>query len=528
MTPEPLQTIEQAGRTCYKSEDKITDGSAEKFIKMLLERGHEAMIEHASASYRVICDRGVTHEIVRHRLFSYAQECVVGETKVHKDYTIEQLYNRQENGDHYDRTHNKTIRLKSVDVNNMIVPNRIRKIFYKGKQIVYKVKTKLGYVISCTLSHEFLNEGKVYKRLETFNVGDKLFTNGRPCLLKIDDKELSRLYLEEKLPPQEISDMFGVANSSVSLRLHKLGIFKSHLNDKNKEKYTKNHTKESYQKMQKTILDQYVDGRKPWNVGLKENDHPGVKNQAQALRNNHHNNGLGELNSNWSGGPSGNVLAQKIKEDIDHCELCNSKICLEVHHKDKNIYNNFDDNLIKVCSSCHKMLDHGWHLAKKAQLDEIVEISFMGEKNTFDIEMQSPYHNYIADGFVVHNSTRYCNYKSGVTFIIPPWLDIDEGDYSTIIVRETEHYWWSNFMAEAEARYQYFINEENWTPQQARSVLPNSLKTEIVITGNFREWQYFFKLRCAKTAHPQMQEVANMILTDIQKRVPIIFDEYSN
>ena len=73
-TPNPLQEIEKAGRTCYKSEDKITDGSAEKFVKMLVSRGHTAMIEHASISYKVIFDRGVTHEIVRHRIFSFAQE----------------------------------------------------------------------------------------------------------------------------------------------------------------------------------------------------------------------------------------------------------------------------------------------------------------------------------------------------------------------------------------------------------------------------------------------------------------------
>ena len=73
-TPSVLGKIELSGRTCYKSESRITVDSSEKFVKMLLDRGHEAMIEHASASYRVICDRGVTHEIVRHRLFSYAQE----------------------------------------------------------------------------------------------------------------------------------------------------------------------------------------------------------------------------------------------------------------------------------------------------------------------------------------------------------------------------------------------------------------------------------------------------------------------
>lgn len=74
ITPNPLQAIERAGRTCYKSEEKITDDSAEAFARMLIKRGHEAVIEHASASFRIITDRGITHEIVRHRIASFAQE----------------------------------------------------------------------------------------------------------------------------------------------------------------------------------------------------------------------------------------------------------------------------------------------------------------------------------------------------------------------------------------------------------------------------------------------------------------------
>ena len=71
---EILALIEKAGRTAYKSEDRITSKSAESFIKMIIERGHYSVIEHYSLSVRVICDRGVSHEIVRHRLASYTQE----------------------------------------------------------------------------------------------------------------------------------------------------------------------------------------------------------------------------------------------------------------------------------------------------------------------------------------------------------------------------------------------------------------------------------------------------------------------
>lgn len=69
-----LKHLEKAGRVCYKSEDKISDESAEKFIKNILKRGHESVIEHASLTVRVVCDRGVSHEIVRHRIASYSQE----------------------------------------------------------------------------------------------------------------------------------------------------------------------------------------------------------------------------------------------------------------------------------------------------------------------------------------------------------------------------------------------------------------------------------------------------------------------
>lgn len=69
-----LKHLEACGRVCYKSEDKITDGSAEKFIAGIVKRGHEAVLEHASVTVKFICDRGVSHEIVRHRLASYCQE----------------------------------------------------------------------------------------------------------------------------------------------------------------------------------------------------------------------------------------------------------------------------------------------------------------------------------------------------------------------------------------------------------------------------------------------------------------------
>ncbi len=69
-----LKHIELCGRVCYKSEDKITDESAEKFVRRIIKSGHESVLEHASITVRFVCDRGASHEIVRHRIASYSQE----------------------------------------------------------------------------------------------------------------------------------------------------------------------------------------------------------------------------------------------------------------------------------------------------------------------------------------------------------------------------------------------------------------------------------------------------------------------
>lgn len=129
-------------------------------------------------------------------------------------------------------------------------------------------------------------------------------------------------------------------------------------------------------------------------------------------------------------------------------------------------------------------------------------------------------------------STRYCNYKGGVTFVIPPWIDIPK---NRIIVRDGQIVGhnldygptasWLDAMLATERRYQELISAGGWSPQQARSVLPNSTKTEIVVTANFREWNHIFTLRCSRAAHPQMREIMVPLRKRCRELIPIIFGE---
>lgn len=89
---EILKHIERCARVCYKSEDRITDGSAEKMVAALIRSGHEAMLEHYSFTVKFICDRGISHELVRHRIASFAQEssryCCYAKDKFGKELTF--------------------------------------------------------------------------------------------------------------------------------------------------------------------------------------------------------------------------------------------------------------------------------------------------------------------------------------------------------------------------------------------------------------------------------------------------------
>jgi thymidylate synthase (FAD) len=122
-------------------------------------------------------------------------------------------------------------------------------------------------------------------------------------------------------------------------------------------------------------------------------------------------------------------------------------------------------------------------------------------------------------------STRYCNYKGGVTFIIPPWSDIQPGEYNVEEdypkQHEDDEYWFDSMLS-AERYYEILLHH-GWSPQMARAVLPNSLKTEIIMTANLREWRHVLRLRTSKAAHPQMRELMIPLLLEVKKNNPILF-----
>lgn len=162
---------------------------------------------------------------------------------------------------------------------------------------------------------------------------------------------------------------------------------------------------------------------------------------------------------------------------------------------------------------------HKNNLPQKEHLDKIVAIEYIGEEDVYDIEMQSPYNNFVANGFIVHNSTRFCNYSKGkygseLTFIKPCNLEEDTEEYKL----------WKECMVAIETYYNLMAGL-GCKPDQLRMLLPHSTKADVIMTANLREWRHIFKLRCSPAAHPSVQEVMKMLLNEFKEKIPVVFDD---
>ena len=185
---EVFARIETAGRTCYKSEANMTPESARAFARKAVQMGHESVLEHGFVMVRFTVDRGVSHEIVRHRIASYSMEstryCVAGDTELtfsnpHVHMTIEELHQKAQfssNGA-WKRILVRQYNEETGELQHL----KIKNVFYNGIRPCVKMTTKLGYQLTCTPDHEILTPDG-YKKMADLTVGDKVYVNGTDAL----------------------------------------------------------------------------------------------------------------------------------------------------------------------------------------------------------------------------------------------------------------------------------------------------------------------------------------------------------
>lgn len=185
---------------------------------------------------------------------------------------------------------------------------------------------------------------------------------------------------------------------------------------------------------------------------------------------------------------------------LKHIESC-GRICYKSEHKiTEDSYLTFAKNIVK---RGHEAVIEHCSLSVKFVCDRGVSHEIVRHR------MAS----------YCQESTRYCNYSKDdfqgeITVIEPIFLEQYTDGYSM----------WEEACQIAERAY-FKMLDWGCSPQEARAVLPNSLKTEIVMTANLREWRHFLKLRTSKAAHPQIREIAIPLLKELKERIPVIFDD---
>ena len=199
----------------------------------------------------------------------------------------------------------------------------------------------------------------------------------------------------------------------------------------------------------------------------------------------------------------------KILSEVDANKIMrNIEICGRVCYKSENMVN--EDSAKKfikriIASGHESVLEH-----------EKLTIKFICDRGVSHEIVRHRIASYSQE------STRYCNYsqeKFGkeLTLIRPCFWKDDEEKYRI----------WCDVMEKVECSYNELMSM-GAKPEEARSILPNSLKTEIVVTMNLRELRHFLRLRTSTKAHPQMREVANMLLRYVKESLPVFFEDIGN
>jgi thymidylate synthase (FAD) len=227
------------------------------------------------------------------------------------------------------------------------------------------------------------------------------------------------------------------------------------------------------------------------------------------------------------------TLIRATADPLRLIERC-GRACYQSTHKTLNC----GDCMGEGCVECH---DTGTSI-----ISAIAFVKMVIERGHYSVlEHASATFSVITDRGVTHEivrhrvgvaysqeSTRYCDYNNerfgdDICFIEPPGLSDEhtEDAYSGAPWPSTREMWKMS-MAAAESAYKQ-LRQSSVPPEIARSVLPNALKSEIVMTFDFQAWRHFLKLRTSPKAHPQMRQVANLIREQLMKIAPECFEDLS-
>src|SRR5258708_7597374 len=569
--PEGAQLCKIAGKVCYMSvgRKRSYNGDAERYFTNMKSSGHGSVFEHANFSLLLYgISRSVTHELVRHR--AGMAFCLTGDTLIYsnkrkqgrvdgsKKRRLDDIYKMTQT--HHGRSRLKLLRLRCLDEQTgTFTTGKVKSVICSGIKPVFTVTLSDGKTITTTKEHRFLTK-EGWKPLEEI-VGNlslspsgtavyeksdaEIMVNGQP--LYKDAGWLHEQYVVKGLDQQTIADMAGVTKHTIRSWVCKHGLQKE--------------------------LGSWTAGKSPWN----KDKHYQLGKRSEADRAQIRERMTGERNHRWKGGTTakGVVLRRGVEDlrseiyvrDDYTCRLCGIRGGnLTIHHI-LPVWARLDlvcdpDNLATLYRSCHLEVNgheeeyiesfgrkqedlngvvrpegRGAKLAPRSR--KIVAIVYAGEQMTYDIEMEGPNHNFVANGIVTLNSQQSQRYVSGrmVRFVERPEYTIDEAlhaqflqrierasaEYAAITERILEMQHGGTQLLSAEQR----TDLRKKVQQTARSVLPNETEAPIVVTGNARAWRHVISMRASAHAETQIRELAVRIFLCLYLTDPVLFSDYT-
>ena len=534
---------EFAGRLCYMSQRNPASRTTREYLENIKRQGHGSVLEHAN--YSVLIEgvsRSLTHELVRHRAgMAY---CLDGDTLIYSEHrwggrpngvkkrTLRRLYEMTLTP--HGRSRVKLLRLRCLDeATGTFTTGRVKAVVRSGIKPVFRVELEDGKSIACTREHRFLTPDG-WQPLDAVvggltvspgghavlgRTGGTLLTNG---VAAYRDREWLRArYHGDGLQQSEIAAIAAIAG--VTEHCVRAWVRKHDLQKPRGSGMT---------------------GRRPWNAGAHYTagwHHTPEARRRQALeplraavfeRDDHRCRLCGRRGGALTLHHVLPIWARPdLAADVDNVvALCGRPCHLRVNGRELEFVERFGRQLAEVPAGARRPHGSGRLLVPRAR--RIVSVTYLGERETYDIEMDGPNHNFVANGIVTHNSQlsqRYVD-ESEAHFVVPPaiigddaleqaWRAQIEGaqrSYVALVDQLMERYAWVSDK----------VHRRKMAREAARGVLPNSTETKIVATGNARAWRTVLELRSSEGAELEIRRFAIALLRLLQGEAPAFFNDF--
>lgn len=570
--PDGAQLAKVAGQICYMSlgQKRTYNENAKRYFDNLKSSGHGSVFEHANYSVLLYgVSRSLTHELIRHRPgFGY---CLTGDTLIYSNRSdhakpsgsekrrLDDLYAMTKTP--HGRSRIKLLRLRCLnEQTGTFTTGKVKSIVCSGVKPVFKVMLADGKSITATKEHRFLTKegwlplqaivGNLSVSPSGYAIYEKadarIMINGQ--FMYKDAEWLYEHYVTKGLSQEEMASMAGVSKHTIRSWIRK-------------------------HRMQKP-MGSWTIGVSPWNTGKRYNTGRTASEEKRAKLSQQKK---GEKNPHWKGGTTAKGVALRrgietlrtslYARDNHTCRLCGKQGGrLTIYHI-LPIWARADlacepDNLATLCRACHLKVNHHEEeyierfgrkqeelngatrpLERRPRLIpkpvKIVSIVYAGEQMTYDIEMEAPHHNFVANGIITHNSQLSQRYVSGrmLRFVERPEYVADEQLHEQFLQRieraAAEYAVLTNRLLEMQKEGVTILSAEAKTDlrkkvqQTARSVLPNETETCIVVTGNARSWRHVIETRASAHAETEIRELAVRIFLCLHYTDPVLFDDYT-